>query len=116
MNQKLALKLDFSVKIIDIWFGIKSDISIAKSENNKFNCYVWGDCVNQIITIPKVTQINSILNVISIYVKVKVTHKPIYIDTNSTSDRIPNNMKALFNNQTNSDFKFKIEGNIYLFA
>jgi RCC1 and BTB domain-containing protein len=108
MNQKLPLKLDFSVKMIDIWSGIKNDISIAKSENN--NCYVWGDCVNQIITIPKVTKRNSILNVISIYAKVKVTHKPIYIDTNSTSDRILNNMKTLFNNQTNSDFKFKIEG------
>ncbi len=46
---------------------------------------------------------------ITTFAKVKVTPKPFNFDLNLSPDRIHKNMRALFNNQTNSDFRFKFE-------
>jgi RCC1 and BTB domain-containing protein len=88
------------------------NISVAKAENDL--CYVWGECENELISIPQKTEIKSIYEIFSKYPKIKITPKPIYLssklsDECSARNRALQNLLKLFNNPKYSDLIFKIE-------
>jgi RCC1 and BTB domain-containing protein len=110
--QSIPVKINGSQKFKEIKSFYLLNISVAKAVDNY--CYVWGECENGCVLTPKKTEIKSIEEIFAKYSIIKITPKPIYLnsltsDESSTPEEETEEMLKLFNNPINSDLKFKIE-------
>jgi RCC1 and BTB domain-containing protein len=112
-NQTILFKLNIKPKIIDIYSDIANEISIAKSENGNF--YIWGDFRNESILKPKIKRFESIFEVYSNYAKIPITPEILFLEEKPVINKINESISGLFDDQKESDFKFKLEDK-YIFV
>jgi RCC1 and BTB domain-containing protein len=88
-------------------------ISIAKSENGNF--YIWGDFRNESIIKPKIKRFESIFEIYSNYAKIPITPEILFLEEKPIINKMNENISGLFDDQKESDFKFKLEDK-YIFV
>jgi RCC1 and BTB domain-containing protein len=106
-NQSIPIRININAKIVDISSGISNNISIAKSENG--NCYVWGECRNDCVISPKETRFESMFEIYSIYAKIAITQELLSLEEKPVVNRLIESISGLFDDQKDSDFKFKFK-------
>jgi RCC1 and BTB domain-containing protein len=111
-NQTIPLKINERIKFKDIACYHSTHISVAKADNN--HCYVWGQCESEAFFKPIETKLKSMHEIFSKYAKIKITYRPLHLNSNfsiesSLNNRILLNFLKLFDDQELSDIKFKIK-------
>ena len=110
-SANIAVKVNTTQKFVEIASEFWSNISAAVSQTGY--CYVWGESVSEeMINSPRETPFKAINDIFAVHSKRKITFKPIYFRQKPNTNRVIESLSKSFNDPTNSDLRFKIEGRV----
>ncbi|CAK9815305.1 RCC1 and BTB domain-containing protein 1 [Anthophora plagiata] len=103
------VKVEFPemIKILDMAASHYEHISVAITRSRK--TFIWGRCLGQVVTVPTVTNLESLHDALTCYAPPRIMHEPLIVNNEEESTSLVDSIREAFDDANTSDLVVEVQ-------